>query len=257
MAGLLQLQNHAADVLKAGEHRADLHAVGSSHPVGQRRGDNALHGHGLLGELAGLLKGGEDVVQEHAAHFVAGELAEAVALGNGHGDAVGIGVGGHDQVRLHFFGQGIALVEGGVVLGVGVGAGGEVAGGILLGGGHPVGGAQALQDLLHRLAARAAQGRIDDLELSLLHVFGGNGLLGNALVVGLPHVLGDILDGALCKKALVALLLGLEEIHGLHGGGDGSGGNLGHLAAVGAVALEAVILLGVVAGGDHHAHAAL
>ena len=62
MTGLLQLQNHAADVLKTGEYCADLHAVGSGHPVGQGRGDDALHGHRLLGELAGLLEGGEDIV---------------------------------------------------------------------------------------------------------------------------------------------------------------------------------------------------
>ena len=86
----------------------------------------------MSGQLALLLLDPGDEVQQQNAHLVAGHQLELAALLHGDAHPVAVRVGGQQQVRLDLLAQLQALLQSLPELGVGIGAGGEVAVRILL-----------------------------------------------------------------------------------------------------------------------------
>ncbi|EJX00597.1 hypothetical protein EVA_11297 [gut metagenome] len=84
---------------------------------------------------------------------------------DGDAHAVGVGVGGEQEVRLDLVAELEALLEASRISGIRVGAGREVAVGLLLlrDDGHVV-DADALEDGGHALEAGAVERGVDDLE---------------------------------------------------------------------------------------------
>ena len=108
----------------------------------------------------------------------------------------------------------------------------------------------------HGLVAGAAQGRIDDVESGFGDLIEADALAQDGLIVVLPDILRDQPDHALFQpfgEGTGFLGEGFDGGNALH---DHGGGLVGHLAAVGAVALDAVVLAGIVGRGDHDAAAA-
>ena len=159
----LQAEDLAADILEAGQHVLRRDVVGGGNRIGQGRGDDGLDDLGVLRQIAALGTGAQDVIQQDAAELVAAELAEAALDGNGDRGAVGVGVGAHDQIGMDLVCDLVALVQRSVSLRIGVGAGGEIAVGLGLRRNHRILHADAAEKLLHRAAARAAQGGVDDV----------------------------------------------------------------------------------------------
>ena len=259
LARVGQLGDDVADVLEARQATAQLEAVFRSQRIDHGRRHDGGHGHLARQVLAALGAHAAHVIQQQHAHLVAGQQRVVVTILAGHAHAVGIGVGGQQQVGMHLLAQVDALLHGLADLGVGIGARGEVAVGLLLLGHHgDVGDASAREHRGNGDQARAVERRVHQLQRR-----GGDLLVGQVVhrlrqhrvVVALEHGVFDPLDLARCH--------GLIEVHGLHAGervgsgdgrGDGGGSLAGDLAAVGAVGLVAVVRRGVVAGG--HADAA-
>ena len=157
---------------------------------------------------------------------------------------------------MDLMGQLIALVQRGVRLGVGIGAGLEIAVGLFLDGNDVSLDADAAEQLPHGLVAGAAQGGIHHMEAGALDPLQVHALLHDPVIVGVPKAHGDVLDEALGLQRVEALLR-KDEIRGIlnlpihH-----RGGLVGHLAAVLAIALDAVVDAGVVGGSHHDAAAA-
>ena len=201
---------------------------------------------------AGRGAAGEPVGEKHA-HFVAAQQDILALVGHSDARAVGVGVGGKEQVGVHLGAQLQALLQRLPDLGVGVGAGGEVTVGLGLLGDHGhVGHTDALEDLRDALKTRAVERGVHDLEVGdvggCLHMLG---LLGHGIHKALDGALADVVDQA----RVHGLVKGharhaVEDVDLANGGEDVLGSLRSDLAAVGAVHLVAVVLSGVVACGD-------
>lgn len=148
----------------------------------------------------------------------------------------------------------VALVQRGVRLRVRIFAGLEIAVRLFLRGNDGDVHADAAEHGADRLVARAAQRRVEQIQ-----VIGrdrGKALAENGLIVALPQLRRDEFHAAFRKEVLKALFR-REEIRDFLDLGKHAGRRLvRHLAAVRAVALDAVIDARVVAGGNDDAAAA-
>ena len=255
LAGLLQLVLLLADELKAGEGVVAGDAVGLGDLSRHVGGHQALDGGGLVGHGPRPALGSDEVVQQQDPGLVAGDLDVApLSVLHLDGHPVGVGVGAQDEVGVHLLGQIHGQGEGLGVLGVGRLYRGEAAvdDHLLL---HAVQvlDPQLTQDVGDLLIPGAVEGGVDHLE-GVRHL--GHGFLvvdlgqdvGQEPVV---HVLAQDGDEALGHGVVVVHGLDVgEHVQGLHLVGDGGGVVGGKLGPVGPVDLVAVVLGGVVAGGD-------
>ena len=172
---------------------------------------------------------------------------------DGGAHAVGVGVGGDDEVGLDLLGELEGQVERLAELGVGVGAGREVAVRLGLLGNHgDLLDADLGEDAGHELHARAVERRVDH-GVVVGRLEAGDGDLLDALDEGVEDLLGRPLDQALLEA--------LVEVHDAHGErvdlgdvrGDLGSGLVGDLAAVVVVDLVAVVGSGVVGGREDDA----
>ena len=247
-----------ADELEAGEGAAQLHTVFLADGIRHVGGDDGGHRHRGGGQSAQRGAGAADVVQQDDAHLVAGdEPVTALAVRYGGAAAVAVRVGAQQKVRLHFIAQFQPLLHGLPNLRVGVRAGGEIAVRLFLFRHHgAVGHAQLGQQFFHALKARAVQRGVDQFQVR--HALAAAHPLGiHRLHKGVDALLGDIADGAFGQRFVEAGGAHVvEAVHRVDAGQDLPGGVQGDLAAVRAVDLVAVVLGGVVAGGDAHARPA-
>ena len=137
---------NAADVFEAGKGAHHGNAVVGGDRVDHDGGHDRAHD-----KRVGTKRtpGGAhlaDVVEHQNAHLVAGEQGIVVAVFAGHAHAVGVGIGRQQEIGVHLLAQLDALLHSFANLGVGIGAGGEIAIGIALFGHHRhVGHADALE----------------------------------------------------------------------------------------------------------------
>ncbi len=244
----------ARDPLEPDERADAAHAVARAEGVDERGGDDRLHdrggGRALRGQDARVLERGQAVLAEEGRDLVARQDAVPVADPDGRADAVGVGVRGQGEVGALARGLGEREREGLGVLGVGRADGGE--GAVVLG----------LLGDERGLHAEPAKGGDD-------HDVAGAVQVGEDDAGGVPAQ--DLGIGHARAQAV--------EVGGLGGGGNGArgravGGGQGRdragaerldagddrgvvgrqdLAAVAEVALEAVVVGRVVAGGDDDA----
>ena len=244
------------NVLETGEDVVALDAEVLADGGQQFTGDDRLDAVLLAVQLAEFLPAGEDVVGEEAPGLVAGELDHlAFVVADGDAQAVGVRVGGEDEVRAglvglrqgHLHGRGLLRVRGDDRREIAVAD-------ILLGNMDDVLEADAGEGFRHELDAAAVQRGVDDLEVRVA----GDGFRGQhegqlvlqvALVDLGAHRLDTAGNGAGDRgETDVGRVLDLRDLGDdvlVHGRGD--------LAAVAPEDLVAVILLGVVAGRDHDA----
>ena len=140
--------------------------------------------------------------------------------------------------------------------GVRVGAGGEVSVRLFLLRHHgDMGDAQLSQQLFHAFKARTVQRSVDQLQVldarAVAHTLGVNGI--HEIIQTFLAAVFDAAFGQGCIK--IGGLHG-KAVHGFDGGQNLCGNFQRDLAAVRAVHLVAVVLGGVVAGGDADARAA-
>ena len=246
-----------ADELEAGQSAAQLHAVLCRHRGGHIGGDDGGHSHRMLRHGAQCLAGAADVVQQNDAHLVAGdEPVAALAVGHGGAAAVTVRVGAQQKIRVYFVAQFQPLLHGFPDLRVRVGAGGEVAVRLFLLRHHGhMGDAQLCQQLFHAFQTGAVQRSVHQLQIggacTIAHTLGVDGI--HKVVQTFLAAVFDLALGKGCVK--VRRLYG-KAVYCFNGGKDLCCHLKGDLAAVCAVDLVAVVLGGVVAGGDAHACAA-
>ena len=239
------------DPLEARELVVELDALLVGDLADQLGGHDGLHHELVALQLAELLLVRDDVPREHHGRLVAVQdhpLALVVAAHNG--EAVGIRIAGDDEVGAHLVAQLHAHGHGLGVLGVGRDDGREVAvDDHLLG--HDVDVLEAPRAQAQRDddAARAVQGRIDDVQVLLAQddVLVHHGLLDGRQVV-IVHLAADDLD-----EVLVGHELHVLDLHLVHLVDDARVVRGQHLGAVVPVGLVSVVLLRVVRGRDVHA----
>ena len=228
--------------------------------IGQRGGDDGLDGDGIFRHGTLLDAACADVIQQQSAHLVAGDqLIAAVRTLHGDTHAVSVGVGGQHQVGAGLGGEVEAQLQSLEDLGVGVGAGGEVAVGVLLlRHDGDIGDAHVVQNVGDRHQTRTVQRAVDQLQAGGLaqaraHLTCLDGGVEGVLAV-VAHKADEALLDAFGKGDV---LCAGQDIGLLDLVVDDGGGVIGHLAAVGAVGLVAVVLGGVMRSGDHDARIAL
>ena len=98
--GPLQGSEHVGDVLEADQEVAEHHAVPSFHKLAdQVGGDLGLDRQRAGGQPPGGRQGVQSVPREDRGELVAGQEAVAVAVQRSAAEAVGVGIGGEDEVR--------------------------------------------------------------------------------------------------------------------------------------------------------------
>ena len=174
-------------------------------------------------------------------------------------DAVRVRVGGQHQVAVNLFAQLNAQLQSGFFLRVWIWAGREVAVRQLLFPHHRnVLNADALQNAADQLVSGAVERGVDHLQVALLHRRLADAQRKDAVQILVHQLVGDVLDHAGAQPLLQRDLFDPVKDVGLAGKLQHLGGSLRvELAAVLAVGLVAVILGGVVAGGDDDAGAAV
>ena len=199
---------------------------------------------------------GADVIQQQYSGLVAGkEHIRPFFVFDGNAHPVAVRVGGQQQVGVVLPGIAQAQLHGLPNLRVGIGAGGEIAVRLRLLRHHRhIGVAHFGKGPQHRPSSRAVQGRIDDCRI-LVHFLTEEDRLGFHILheggVGFLRYVGDpalfqvFLKGTGMHIPENIQFFNLRQHLSSRLGGD--------LAAIGAVNLVAVILAGVVGGGDHHA----
>ena len=241
--------------LEAGEGVVAGDAVGLGHLPGHLGGDDGLEQHGLFRHGAGPAHGADQVVRQQHAGLVAGDGDEGAVVCPDHdAHTVAVGVGAQDEVGAHLVGQLDGQIEALGILRVGGDHGGEVAvQHHLLFHAVEVLHAQLTEGLGHQLVAAAVEGGVDHLE-GVGHL-GHGGLVVDHFVdfahEGVVGLGAQDLDASLCHGLVeVHASHAVEDVDALQRLGDGVGVVGGQLGAVGPVDLVAVVLLGVVAGGD-------
>ncbi len=165
LARIGQLGDDVADVLEARQAATQLKAVFRSQRIHHSRRHDGGHSHLLRQVLAALGAHAAHVIQQQHAHLVAGQKRVIVAIFAGHAHAVGVGVGGQQQVGVHLFAQVDALLHGLADFRIGVRTRGEVAVGLFLFGHHgDIRHAGALQHRGHGDEARAIERRVHQLQ---------------------------------------------------------------------------------------------
>ena len=225
------------------------------HGIGHLRRDDGLHDILVAVQFAALGPAGQLVAQQqHEGLIAVQQHVFALLVAQRDADAVRIGVGGQHQVGALLRGEVDGHRHRLALLGVGGLDGGEVAvdDGLLLHQNH-VREAELLQRSRNQPHARAVHRRIDDLHVVvLLHALGRKREFVHLIQIDLVELLvqnGDVF-GILARKHHI-------DIRDLrHLGDDVLVVRLGHLRAVGPVGLVAIVLLGVVRGGDDHARMA-
>ena len=252
----LQAADLLADELEAGEHVDGFHAVARRDALGHVRGHDGLDHHRVRGHCPMLRALRADVIQKQHARFIAGEQrVSAAAVPHGHAHPVAVRVGGQQQVRAAPAGIGDAQLHGLPNLRVGIGAGGKTAvRQALLLHQRKTGVAQLLQRTGDGHIARSVQGAVDDGDILANRLAIEDGLRLHRLQEGREHLVGNEAYPPVAHTGVkIVLLHAVKEIPFLNFGEDFGGGFNSHLAAVRAVDLVAVVLGGIVGGGDHHA----
>ena len=255
LALALQLVLLLGHELEAGEGVAAGDAVGLGHLPGHLGGDDGLQEIGMLRQLARPAHGPDEVVQHQHAGLVPGDGHKGAVVAADH-DAhpVAVRVGAQDEIRPHLVGQVNGQIEALGVLRIGGGHRGEITvqHHLLLDAVQML-HAQAPQGLRHQLPAAAVEGGVHHLE-GVGHL--GHGLpvvdhghdMSHKAVVGLP---AHDLDQTLGRRVVIGHPAHAgENVDVLQLPGDGGSVLRRQLGAVGPIDLVAVILLGVVAGGD-------
>ena len=229
--------------------------MGLGHLAGHLGGDNGFQHHGVFRQLAAALHGPVQVIaQQHAGLVAADRLELALLVADHDAHTVAVRVGAYDEVGLHLVGQRNSQIEALGVLRIGRHHRGEITvNDHLLRHAVQMLDAQTGQGLRHQLVAAAVEGGIHHLE-GIRHP--GDGIV----VVDHSHNVGHELAVGLVAHGLDEPSLdGLVEVHPLHAGkdidflqlrGDGGGVVGRQLRAVLPIDLIAVVLLGVMAGGD-------
>ena len=229
--------------------------MGLGHLAGHLGGHDGLQHHGVGGQLAAALHGAVQIIAQQHAGLVAAdglEFARLIAYHDAH--AVTVGVGAHDEIRLHLVRQRHRQIEALRILRIRGFHRGEVAvDDHLLRHAVQMLDAQTGQGLRHQLVAAAVEGRIYHLE-GVRHL--GHGVV----IVDHIHDVCHELSIRLVPHGLdQACLDGFIEVHALSTGenidllqfrGDGGGVVGRQLCAVLPIDFIAVVLLGVVAGGN-------
>ena len=256
----LELCDLVADPLESCQGLTKLDAVVLGDLLSQRSGDDGHDSDGVLGHCALLDAACADVVEQQSTHLVTGDqLIGAVRAFHGDTDTVCVGVGCQHEVCADFLRQIQALFKSSEDLGVGIGAGGEIAVRIfLLGNDGDIGDAHILEDAGHGDEAGAVQRRVDQLEAGGLAQTRTDLAGFDRLIEGFLTVVADEFDESLFHAFREGHVFGAgQDIGLLDRVVDNSGCVIGHLAAVGAVGLEAVVLGGVVGSGDHDTRVAV
>ncbi|EAU68212.1 hypothetical protein STIAU_7739 [Stigmatella aurantiaca DW4/3-1] len=246
---VLALQRPVGNPLEAGEHLVE----GGAQLVGdlpKLHGRDDGGGHVGLGLLRPL---GEQVMPQQHPHLVAGEHAQRpVLVPRHHRQPVRIRIIGEDQVRLVALGGGDGEIHRARLLGVGKAHRGKGAIWLLLLG-HGVEPREAggLHGPLHPHPAHPVHGGVDNGER--LRPPSMQAQPEDGLEVRLAHRLRDVAPEA-SRPGLGGgqqpHLIG--RLHRVDGGGDALIVRGDDLRAVAPVDLVAVVLRGIVAGGDHH-----
>ena len=245
----LQYADLLADELEAGERAAQLQAAGACDVVCHGRGDDSGAGDFADHVGAGLARLGSQEVEQQQADLVTGEQFVLTCMRDGDADAVGVRVGGQEQVGLDPF----AVLEPELKclanLGVWVWAGREVAVlDALLVDGRDIGHADPLEHSGHALQTDAVERGVDDVKRRAVLARGD---LERLLYVTVKNTLGNPLHQPLIQGSIERhLLYAIEAVDGVDGRLDGLRRLDGDLAAVGSVDLVAVVCRGIVRRGD-------
>ena len=255
LTGRLQLALLLGHELEAGEGVVAGDAVGFRHLAGHVGGDDRLEEHRLFRQLTGTAQRADEIIQQQHAGLVAGDGDEPTGVVAHHdAHAVTVGVGAQNKVGADLVRQLDGQIEALGILRVGGVHRGEVAvQHHLLLYAVQVLDAQTPQRLRHQLPATAVERGVDHLEGigHLRHGFPvvdhGHDVLHEGAVRLLAH---DLNEAGLHRLVKVHALDTGEDVDLFQLGGDGVGVLGRQLGAVRPVDLVAVILLGVVAGGD-------
>ena len=245
-----------SDVLEAGERAPQLETAVAAERI-EHRGAHDGGDDDLLPQVAALL--GEhraDVVGQKDAGLVARKQDRLAVLDDRDADAVGVGVGGEQQVGVRLGRKGEPALERLADFRIRVGAGGEVAvRNCLLRLDDQVGYADAREDLGDAFESRAMERGIDDLERP---AFGGKRSLLAAIDESVDCIVADPCDKAL-REPLFEIHADhiVEDVDAFDFGLDVGGRLRRDLAAVGPVDLVAVVLGAVVRCRDADARRAL
>ncbi len=245
-----------ANVFKAGECAAKLCAAGFRDGVCHGGGDNRGDGNGALGKRSGSFSCAADEIEQQHADLVAGEQTVGALVRDGNAAAVAVRVSADEKIGLYDPAQLESFLHCLADLGVRIRAGREIAVRLcLFGDEREILNAEFLKKLFHTLSAGAVEGRIDETQAGKI-VF-GDAQGANGVYVGVQQLVRNPSDAAGGKKRgkvsdLDTIKIGtiLKIVRDLRHA------RRGQLAAVGAVDLEAVILRGIMAGGDADANAA-
>ena len=167
LARSLELADHTADVLEAGEHATNLEAVRLGDSVDHDRRHDRGDGHLALHSVVAfrLLREAGNVVEQKHASLVSGEQQVIIPVLYRDADAIGVGVRCDEQVGMNLFGKVDALLQGLADLRVRIRTCGEVPIGLgLLRNDRNVGDSHALEDARNALEARAVERRVHELE---------------------------------------------------------------------------------------------
>ena len=216
---------------------------------------------GVFRQLACALHRADEIVKQQNARLVAGDrLKFALTVAHHDADAVAVGVGAEDKVDVVLLGKVNGEIEALGILRVRGDDRGEVAvDDHLLGHAEKVLDAKLCKRLGYELVAAAVEGRVDELKVA-------RDFFDGIIVVDHAHDVGhEALVAVRAEHRDETLLHRLVKVHGrnarenvdcLEFSCDG-GGVLGRqLCAVRPVYLVAVVLLGVVRGGDVDARGA-
>ena len=248
----LQQARLLAGELEAGEGAPELHAPVPGDVVGPGGRDHRGHAH-PAGEVLPARRGPRaEPVHEQLAQLVAGEQPVGAPVPHGHAHAVGVRVGGQRQVAALPPGEVSHHPHGLGELGVGVRTGGEPAVGLgLLGNREHLPHPHAGEERGRVGAARAVERGVGHAQAGHVHALE---LGGHRVEVARPQAGAGLRDesrgpGLRDRRARRPA----EGVDGVDGRLDLPRRLRGDLAPVGAVDLVAVVLGGVVRGGDAHA----
>ena len=257
-AGLVKALHHLADEFEARQRVKQRHAVVVADGACHLGGHDALAHRAVLGQGARLLPAAEDVMQQQAADLVARQGMEgALRVLDAHAQAVTVRIRAEDDRGAHLVRQWDGQLEGGRVLRVGGLDGGEIGVGQLLLGHHGYAGEPGLlEGAAHRHIAAAVQGGIDDVEVAALgahQVRRYQQAQHHADVIVVHFLVADDVQQPILAGGTLVHGQALVIIQRKHQPADGLCSLGRYLRAVGAVHLVAVVLRGVVAGGDGYA----
>ena len=250
--GAFELADDAGDPLEAGVAVVHAYVVVLGDGADGLGGDDSLDDVLVAGEASHLAVADHDVVEENHHDLVAVEqLVTAVLGANDCADTVGVRVGGHYEVGVHFLGLGDSHSHSRGVLGVGGVDGGEVAAGdVLFGHVDDVGEAVVAERVGNQFHACAVDGGVHDLEVVVaLDDF----RVERETLDGFKERLVDFLADDFNLGGVALHLHFLDALDGLDVGDDVDIVGCDDLRAVAPVGLVAVVLLGVVAGRDVYA----